>query len=1229
MSQSRQLSLSLSGSQISSMKKTGASGGTTPGRPGSSRPTTGRPSTAGSSRPNSGRSTARGRSPGRGELGANVRSKPTNSKSTVNGLTRSSSSSGIGSSDSRHKRAGSYNAEATARSNTTDDSDSVLQAMENPPSSDFLALFDTDHQPVIKNRSEGKSRKTQKKTQETIPGRAFAIPISARTTSTLDSYRLNSSRSAAGEVADEHQAAVPSSPLQSLTQQLEKDIDSNHIARNSYRQPETDYTSLALRNGTVSMRDGSDKNIRPPSPNKTGKNEFNLNDDSRLHAATAGSAARHSPVPPQTPTYNTTYSAPKALARTNSSTDHPVAEEYIESVNAAASKIQKWYRGHLDGRQKEGEDEIRKILSQKRKERSELLQKEQELERTKEQRDKDRRRVREEKLRQARQAAIQDLQRSREEKKREIKEKAEEELRYLKASGKVGKKPSNRKGAVKKQSTGSGPSPAQDTTRKSASGTTHSPNQSRPGSSAQQRPGTASSVGRKVDEIFESEPATHRTGGTDNGYTGDTDSEVQQDTTSNTHTKTTLNDLLDTLKLLEEPVKIPSPTEKKKGPAWLDIFDDKEEEEEEPEPQASSRNLSGSVNAPRGEVKSYLSEENIHEVVRKSMGGGDSKDIPPPRASASHALLTDEKLRNIMSFLDEVDKAEQDTVSEYSQAIDVDAPTSRSVPPVALVPSAEEIQKLEEASAAASEVTNTVLSQRLQLEEKERSIKMLQKALNQQRELTVRHAKEQEKETKKRLQLQKEEYESTIKRHLSFIDQLIDDKKALSEKYDSVVTELKQVDKKYQAKIKNLEEGHGRELTKIKDVQAAAEKMRREKWIDEKTKKIKEITVKGLEPEIQRLIASHKAEIKKLKTIHEAEMLQAEERAGQKYIKHIEEVREQLAEEKEAACGRERELAKQRYEKQLEQEEAAYQQQRRRMYGEVQEEKDRINEQARRQRQEMDRLQQQMESNSHKAISAMKEEYEKARDEQERRHRAEVKDLEERLRIEKEAWEENYMKKQETWLLSKERDLKEQVRKDRDKEIELVITRLEDDAQSSREELERAAENRIKRIRDKYESELREVESSEKRTQEKHNELKGQLAEVEGENLRIQGLLKQKEHEVAEVRKVCDRLSKERNNVEEVIRQEFADRLVAVEDENKRVKNEISEMRARHKLELTRIQESKEEEMEEVHKRVKQAIAKKEESVSQLRQQHAAALKRADHLESLLEQQRKQLVKKK
>lgn len=74
----------------------------------------------------------------------------------------------------------------------------------------------------------------------------------------------------------------------------------------------------------------------------------------------------------------------------------------------------------------------------------------------------------------------------------------------------------------------------------------------------------------------------------------------------------------------------------------------------------------------------------------------------------------------------------------------------------------------------------------------------------------------------------------------------------------------------------------------------------------------------------------------------------------------------------------------------------------------------------------------------------------------------EIQEIREKLALEKEAWEENFMKKQETTLLAKERELKEKVRRDRDKEIELVINRFEEDATNAREECERTAQNRIK-----------------------------------------------------------------------------------------------------------------------------------------------------------------------
>lgn len=68
----------------------------------------------------------------------------------------------------------------------------------------------------------------------------------------------------------------------------------------------------------------------------------------------------------------------------------------------------------------------------------------------------------------------------------------------------------------------------------------------------------------------------------------------------------------------------------------------------------------------------------------------------------------------------------------------------------------------------------------------------------------------------------------------------------------------------------------------------------------------------GLEPEVQKLIAKHKQEVKKLKCLHEAELLQADTRAAQRFGHQLEQLREHLEREKEALGQQERERAQQR-----------------------------------------------------------------------------------------------------------------------------------------------------------------------------------------------------------------------------------------------------------------------------------------------------------------------------
>lgn len=152
----------------------------------------------------------------------------------------------------------------------------------------------------------------------------------------------------------------------------------------------------------------------------------------------------------------------------------------------------------------------------------------------------------------------------------------------------------------------------------------------------------------------------------------------------------------------------------------------------------------------------------------------------------------------------------------------------------------------------------------------------------------------------------------------------------------------------------------------------------------------------------------------------------------------------------------------------------------------------------------------------------------------------------------------------------------------------------------------------LRRIRDKYESELREVEKTERDTMERYNSLKAKYNEIEGEYERLKVVVKQKEKDIEGIKKVSkisnflkqeieinffyeykltDTLQEERNRLADVIRQEFSDRLIFTEEENKRIKLEMVEIKSRHQYEI----EKKKEEFEKLQKEKADELSKLEE----------------------------------
>ena len=66
-------------------------------------------------------------------------------------------------------------------------------------------------------------------------------------------------------------------------------------------------------------------------------------------------------------------------------------------------------------------------------------------------------------------------------------------------------------------------------------------------------------------------------------------------------------------------------------------------------------------------------------------------------------------------------------------------------------------------------------------------------------------------------------------------------------------------------------------------------------------------------------------------------------------------------------------------------------------------------------------------------MEELKSDHERAFGESERRRASELREVRERAELERQAWEENLLRKQEATLLARERELRETLRRERDK----------------------------------------------------------------------------------------------------------------------------------------------------------------------------------------------------
>jgi 5-azacytidine-induced protein 1 len=230
--------------------------------------------------------------------------------------------------------------------------------------------------------------------------------------------------------------------------------------------------------------------------------------------------------------------------------------------------------------------------------------------------------------------------------------------------------------------------------------------------------------------------------------------------------------------------------------------------------------------------------------------------------SLNSSLNTSAKVSSLMSFLDS-----QDTDNRFNFLENLTTGT--------------------EALSAFSETKAKLITLKIELEESNKSIESLKSVINKLKYQNEELERTWQDKLNRKLEQQQKSYDETLEKNVSFIENLLKDKEQRLKYINELTAQISVNEDNYKNNLNSLHEHYKKEIRKNKDNWITGEKLRREKWEKEKTKEIKEMTARGLEPEINRIISDHRKNIEEKEENHKKEVKALKDTLETKYTEEI------------------------------------------------------------------------------------------------------------------------------------------------------------------------------------------------------------------------------------------------------------------------------------------------------------------------------------------------------
>uniref|UniRef100_A0A0A1XT81 5-azacytidine-induced protein 1 n=1 Tax=Zeugodacus cucurbitae TaxID=28588 RepID=A0A0A1XT81_ZEUCU len=585
--------------------------------------------------------------------------------------------------------------------------------------------------------------------------------------------------------------------------------------------------------------------------------------------------------------------------------------------------------------------------------------------------------------------------------------------------------------------------------------------------------------------------------------------------------------------------------------------------------------------------KDNYAERAANELELKLNTTPDMVTLPASSGEKTdEASKSPDKYKDILSYLDTVEDSCDRTLLETRRSIPesnrseiefvVEPDVAEDVPKLAdllMLPNHQLARRVIALSLRANELANAVY-------------------LSKEHVMKVRTEKQKGIRTEKansanRLREQKKHYEAIVKRHQGFIEQLLKDKGSLCEKVAALTRRLESQNQAWEHKLET-------EVARVKETTLAGEKIRRERWVRENTKKIKELTVKGLEAEINKMTCNHQRVTTELKQAHQQQLLDALEEARLKHEQIENSIRESCAQDRESIIEKERLAIRERFERQLEEERKCFDEQRQKLVEDFNAERTRLqNElkmkdadfQARRQE-----LQREKELELEQTVAELQEKMFK----QEEKYQNRINTIEKQYEADFELWKRDYENECKVSQVEKENAIRQHYRAERDRQIDAIVSRMDAEALKHADE----HEAKLNRLKEKYEKDLQLVENAERSLREKFTDTRSSLAEADAKVRNSEAEIKQLKMELEHSKKMCNDFLADRDQLRDNLRNEIQSEVAVIKSE-------------------------RDNEIQKIHKRVQQAIEKKDATIDLLQKENGSLRERCLKLEAVIRQQRK------